>query len=235
MCIRDRFRTVSGFMNYSKAISLLHSVEKSPKHTPESADFVALHKFRMVVSMQKMNSFGKEDIENRDHLLRLYPHLQIAYIDEEYDPDNGKKTYYSALIDGHCEILESGQRKPRYRIRLSGNPILGDGKSDNQNHAIIFGRGEYIQLVDANQDNYLEECLKIKSVLKEFEYDSNFLPTDVEGSNSPPVAIVGTREYIFSEKIGVLEDIAAGKEQVFGTLFARTLSYLCLLYTSRCV
>lgn len=228
------FRTVSGFMNYSKAISLLHSVEKSPKHsiqkgcehTPESADFVALRKFRMVVSMQRMNSFGKEDIENRDHLLRLYPHLQIAYIDEEYDPDSGKKTYYSALIDGHCEILESGQRKPRYRIRLSGNPILGDGKSDNQNHAIIFGRGEYIQLVDANQDNYLEECLKIKSVLKEFEYDSNFSPTDVEGSHSPPVAIVGTREYIFSEKIGVLGDIAAGKEQVFGTLFARTLSYL---------
>ena len=50
-----------------------------------------------------------------------------------------------------------------------GNPILGDGKSDNQNHSLIFCRGEYIQLVDANQDNYLEECLKIRSILAEFE------------------------------------------------------------------
>lgn len=44
---------------------------------------------------------------------------------------------------------------PIFKIRLSGNPILGDGKSDNQNHSIIFYRGEYIQVIDANQDNYL--------------------------------------------------------------------------------
>ena len=65
--------------------------------------------------------------------------------------------------------MENGMRRPKFRIQLSGNPILGDGKSDNQNHAIIFYRGEYIQLIDANQDNYLEECLKIRSVLAEFE------------------------------------------------------------------
>lgn len=94
---------------------------------------------------------------------------------------------------------------------------MGNGKSDNQNHAIIFTRGEYIQLVDANQDNYLEECLKIKNVLKEFED---------EDSNQSPIAIVGAREYIFSENNGVLGDIAAGKEKVFGTFFARTLGYI---------
>ena len=67
------------------------------------------------------------------------------------------------------ETVENGMRRPKFRVQLSGNPILGDGKSDNQNHCIIFYRGEYIQLIDANQDNYLEECLKIRSVLAEFE------------------------------------------------------------------
>jgi 1,3-beta-glucan synthase len=38
------------------------------------------------------------------------------------------------------------------------------------------------------------------------------------------VAIVGAREYIFSENIGILGDVAAGKEQTFGTLLARSLS-----------
>ena len=42
--------------------------------------------------------------------------------------------------------------------------------------------------------------------------------------NKFPVAIVGAREYIFSENIGILGDIAAGKEQTFGTLAARSLS-----------
>src|SRR5579862_3529310 len=49
------------------------------------------------------------------------------------------------------------------------------------------------------------------------------------GFNSPdvdPVAILGAREYIFSENIGILGDVAAGKEQTFGTLFARTLAQI---------
>ncbi|RIA98324.1 Glycosyltransferase Family 48 protein [Glomus cerebriforme] len=76
---------------------------------------------------------------------------------------------FSLLIDGHCELLSNGKCKPRYWIEFPNNPILGDGKSDNQNHAIIFYHGEYLQLVNANQDNYLEECLKISNILGEFK------------------------------------------------------------------
>ncbi|KAJ7598295.1 1,3-beta-glucan synthase component-domain-containing protein [Mycena floridula] len=41
-----------------------------------------------------------------------------------------------------------------------------------------------------------------------------------------PVAIVGAREYIFSENIGILGDLAAGKEQTFGTLSARSMAWI---------
>jgi len=38
-----------------------------------------------------------------------------------------------------------------YRIKLPGPAILGEGKPENQNHSIIFTRGEGLQTIDMNQ------------------------------------------------------------------------------------
>ncbi|KAJ9647134.1 1,3-beta-D-glucan synthase [Coniosporium tulheliwenetii] len=234
------YRTISGFMNYSRAIKLLYRVENpevvqmfggNSDKLERELERMARRKFKIIVSMQRYAKFSKEERENTEFLLRAYPDLQIAYLDEEPPVNEGEDPrLYSALIDGHSEIMENGMRRPKFRIQLSGNPILGDGKSDNQNHCIIFYRGEYIQLIDANQDNYLEECLKIRSVLAEFEEmtTDNVSPytPGIPPANFNPVAILGAREYIFSENIGILGDVAAGKEQTFGTLFARTLAQI---------
>ncbi|KAK3376613.1 glycosyltransferase family 48 protein [Lasiosphaeria ovina] len=234
------YRTVSGFMNYSRAIKLLYRVENpevvqmfggNSDKLERELERMARRKFKLVVSMQRYAKFKKEEMENAEFLLRAYPDLQIAYLDEEAPAVEGEEPrLYSALIDGHSEIMENGMRRPKFRIQLSGNPILGDGKSDNQNHSLIFYRGEYIQLIDANQDNYLEECLKIRSVLAEFEEmkvdDVSPYTPGFKNTVRSPVAILGAREYIFSENIGILGDVAAGKEQTFGTLFARTLAQI---------
>lgn len=234
------YRTISGFMNYSRAIKLLYRVENpevvqmfggNSDKLERELERMARRKYKIVVSMQRYAKFSKEERENTEFLLRAYPDLQIAYLDEEPPVNEGEEPrLYSALIDGHSELMENGIRRPKFRIQLSGNPILGDGKSDNQNHCIIFYRGEYIQLIDANQDNYLEECLKIRSVLAEFEEmtTDNVSPytPGIPSPNFNPVAILGAREYIFSENIGILGDVAAGKEQTFGTMFARTLAQI---------
>ncbi|ODV58564.1 1,3-beta-glucan synthase [Ascoidea rubescens DSM 1968] len=236
------YRTVSGMMNYARAIKLLYRVENpeivqlygaNTEGLERELERMARRKFKFVVSMQRLAKFKPDEAENAEFLLRAYPDLQIAYLDEEPPLEEGKDPrIYSAIIDGHCELMENGRRRPKFRIQLSGNPIIGDGKSDNQNHALIFHRGEYIQLIDANQDNYLEECLKIRSVLAEFEELS---PDQVnpyapelkyEDKKFHPVAIVGAREYIFSENTGILGDVAAGKEQTFGTLFHRVLAQI---------
>ncbi|KAI7248742.1 1,3-beta-glucan synthase component, partial [Hortaea werneckii] len=199
------YRTISGFMNYSRAIKLLYRVENpevvqmfggNSDKLERELERMARRKFKILVSMQRYAKFSKEERENAEFLLRAYPDLQIAYLDEEPPANEGEDPrLYSALIDGHSEIMENGMRRPKFRIMLSGNPILGDGKSDNQNHSLIFYRGEYIQLIDANQDNYLEECLKIRSVLAEFEemttdnvspYTPGVAPTKFN-----PVAILG--------------------------------------------
>lgn len=234
------YRTISGFMNYSRAIKLLYRVENpevvqmfggNSDKLERELERMARRKYKIVVSMQRYAKFTKEERENTEFLLRAYPDLQIAYLDEEPPLNEGEDPrIYSALIDGHSELMENGMRRPKFRVQLSGNPILGDGKSDNQNHCLIFYRGEYIQLIDANQDNYLEECLKIRSVLAEFEEMTTDNVSPYAAGAAPqknnPVAILGAREYIFSENIGILGDVAAGKEQTFGTLFSRTLAQI---------
>ncbi|ORY98605.1 1,3-beta-glucan synthase component-domain-containing protein [Syncephalastrum racemosum] len=231
------YRTVAGFMNYARALKILYRIEHPElavqhgdiESTETQLDKVANQKFRYLIAMQRYAKFTPEENDNCEAILREYPHLQIAYIEEEYSKDESvEPTYYSVLIDGQCELMANNKRRPRYRIRLPGNPILGDGKSDNQNHALIFYRGEYLQLVDANQDNYLEECLKVRNVFTEFEQDTICDLTEIYALQpkqaAPPVAIVGAREYIFSENVGVLGDIAAGKEQTFGTLTQRIMA-----------
>jgi 1,3-beta-glucan synthase len=243
------FRTITGFMNYQKAIKLLYRVE-SPELSSASGipsdsltDAVteaelaqmANRKFRFLVAMQRYTSFNAEEKESVEYILKAYPELQIAYLEQEKVPMAStdqqeqpqiESVYYSVLIDGHCPLKADGTRSPKYRIRLPGNPILGDGKSDNQNTALIYYRGEYLQLIDANQDNYLEECIKIRNVLGEFEemQPMNASPYASNKSGRSPVAIVGAREYIFSENVGVLGDVAAGKEQTFGTLTQRIMA-----------
>ena len=113
----------------------------------------------------------------------------------------------------------SGSSSPA--IQLSGTA----SRTTRSTLCIIFYQGEYFQLIDANQNNYLGECLKIRNVLGEFEgYEmstkSPYVHRGHKDFKKSPVAIVGAREYIFSENIGILGDLAAGKEQTFGTLVA---------------
>ena len=179
------YRTVSGFMNYDRAIQFLYRMEtpdlaESPLYRNDEralqahVEAVSRSKFCFVVAMQQYAKFSKDEKDDVELMLRIFPSLKIVYIQEEeniIDEETGSdrtttptqprsKTYYSVLIDGDCPIINGTQRQPRYKIKLPGQPVIGDGKSDNQNHSIIFARGEFLQLVDANQDNYFEEAVK---------------------------------------------------------------------------
>ncbi|VEU19610.1 DEKNAAC100311 [Brettanomyces naardenensis] len=229
------YRTVSGFLNYKKAIKLMHRVENpemleyfgGAENAEKYLNVMALRKVRLLVSVQRLQQFSDSEREDLHVLLRSSPEIKVSCLETDVSPSDGSTRYYSVLYEVTDD--DDGNRlRLVYKIQLSGNPILGDGKSDNQNNALIFYRGEYIQVIDANQDNYLEECLKIRSVLAGFEgLEVDKISPYVHastGSPKSPVAILGAREYIFSEHTGVLGDVAASKEQTFGTMFARTLA-----------
>src|SRR5258706_16097705 len=86
------YRTVSGMMNYSKAIKLLYRVENpevvqlfggNSDRLERELEHMARRKFKFVVPMQRYSKFNKEEHENAEFLLRAYPDLQIAYLKEE--------------------------------------------------------------------------------------------------------------------------------------------------------
>mmetsp|Transcript_6636 Transcript_6636/g.16316 ORF Transcript_6636/g.16316 Transcript_6636/m.16316 type:complete len:2130 (+) Transcript_6636:270-6659(+) len=203
-------RTVNGMMYYEKALRLLANMERLDEDTTN--DLIG-EKFGYIVSCQvygnmKRNQDPKAD--DIDTLMHNHPHLRIAYIDNVRLNRDGASLYYSVLVksDGKGNILEV------YRVRLPGNPVIGEGKPENQNHAMIFTRSEFLQTIDMNQEGYFEEALKMRNCLQEFAKREGPLPT----------TILGLREHIFTGSISSLANYMALQEHSFVTLGQRVLT-----------
>ncbi|CAB4278533.1 unnamed protein product [Prunus armeniaca] len=140
------------------------------------------------------------------------PSLRVAYIDEVEERESGgkvQKVYYSVLVkavDNHDQEI--------YRIKLPGSAKIGEGKPENQNHAVIFTRGEALQAIDMNQDNYLEEAFKMRNLLEEFNEDHGVRPP----------SILGVREHIFTGSVSSLAWFMSNQEMSFVTIGQRVLA-----------
>ncbi|KAK0588619.1 hypothetical protein LWI29_003248 [Acer saccharum] len=227
-------RTVRGMMYYRRALELqcflesagdsaiygyYQSEESSEGDLKSRAQALADMKFTYVVSCQVYGAQKKAD-DPRDrscysnilNLMLTYPSLRVAYIDEREETVNGKsqKFYYSVLLKGGEKLDEE-----IYRIKLPGPPTdIGEGKPENQNHAIIFTRGEALQTIDMNQDNYFEEAFKMRNVLEEFLKSS--------GKRQP--TILGLREHIFTGSVSSLAWFMSNQETSFVTIGQRILA-----------
>ncbi|RZB51562.1 putative callose synthase 6 [Glycine soja] len=106
--------------------------------------------------------------------------------------------------------------KEIYRIKLPGPPtLIGEGIPENQNHAIIFTRGEALQTRDMNQDNYYEESFKMRNVLEEFRKEHN-------GQRKP--TILGIREHIFTGSVSSLACFMSNEKTSLVTIGHRILA-----------
>lgn len=204
------FRTVNGMMYYEKAMRLLANLERMDESTTN--DLLG-EKFGYVVSTQIYGNMKKNQDPKADdieELLHRFPHLRISYIDSIRLNRSGAAVSYSVLMksDGNGGIQEI------YRVRLPGNPIIGEGKPENQNHAMIFTRGEFLQTIDMNQEGYFEEALKMRNALQEFAKREGPLPT----------TILGLREHIFTASVSSLANYMALQETSFVTLGQRVLA-----------
>ncbi|MCL7041145.1 hypothetical protein MKW94_007153 [Papaver nudicaule] len=235
------FRTVRGMMYYRQALELQCFLDMAgalaifdgyrtvniDHHDDEMAfaarsQAVADMKFTYVVSCQVYGA-QKKSSELRDrscyqnilNLMLMYPSLRVAYIDDREEMLNGKseRVYYSVLVKGGEKLDEE-----IYRIKLPGPPTdIGEGKPENQNHAIIFTRGEALQTIDMNQDNYLEEAFKMRNILEEFLKPRR-------GERKP--TILGLREHIFTGSVSSLAWFMSNQEMSFVTIGQRFNSTL---------
>ncbi|KAM7497719.1 hypothetical protein LguiA_022133 [Lonicera macranthoides] len=223
-------RTVRGMMYYKEALELqcyLDFAEEEAmtdgywtidmnKPLRDRAQALADLKFTYVVSCQIYGAQKKAGLSNYSNILNLmltHSSLRVAYIDEGEEKIDGKseKVFYSVLVKGGDKLDEE-----IYRIKLPGPPTqIGEGKPENQNHAIIFTRGEALQTIDMNQDNYLEEAFKMRNVLEEL------LKTH-RGQRTP--TILGLREHIFTGSVSSLAWFMSNQETSFVTIGQRVLA-----------
>lgn len=178
---------------------------------------IASVKFTYVVACQiygaqKVNEQASERAKANDilHLLKTYEALRVAYVDE-VPQGNGGKEYFSVLVKYDCKLEKEVEV---YRVKLPGPLKLGEGKPENQNHALIFTRGQAVQTIDMNQDNYFEEALKMRNLLE--EYDNYY------GIRKP--TILGVREHIFTGSVSSLAWFMSAQETSFVTLGQRVLA-----------
>lgn len=173
----------------------------------------ALMKFTYVVTCQVYGSQKKKKDPRAEEILNLMKHneaLRIAYVDEVY-LGRDEVQYFSVLVKYDQQLKKEVEI---YRIKLPGPLKIGEGKPENQNHAIIFTRGDAVQTIDMNQDNYFEEALKMRNLLEEFK--ENY------GIRKP--TILGVRENIITGSVSSLAWFMSAQETSFVTLGQRVLA-----------
>ncbi|KAK6144005.1 hypothetical protein DH2020_020825 [Rehmannia glutinosa] len=211
-----------------KAIELNEDQIKGERSLWTQCQAVSDMKFTYVVSCQLYGIQKRSGDPRAQDILRLmttYPSLRVAYIDEVEEPSKDRskkvndKVYYSTLVKAalpKSNSSEPGQNLDQviYRIKLPGPAILGEGKPENQNHAIIFTRGEGLQTIDMNQDNYMEEALKMRNLLQEF----------LKRHDVRHPSILGLREHIFTGSVSSLAWFMSNQETSFVTIGQRLLA-----------
>ncbi|PRQ54416.1 putative 1,3-beta-glucan synthase [Rosa chinensis] len=215
---------------YKAAESTIEEHSKADRPLLAQCQAVVDMKFSYVVSCQQYGIDKRSGDARAKDILKLmatYPSLRVAYIDEveKTSEDKSKKmvrkVYYSALVKAAppTKSIDSSDPVQRldqdiYRIKLPGPAILGEGKPENQNHAIIFTRGEGLQTIDMNQDNYLEEAFKMRNLLEEF----------LKNHDGRPPTILGLREHIFTGSVSSLAWFMSNQETSFVTIGQRLLA-----------
>ncbi|KAJ4724122.1 Callose synthase-like protein [Melia azedarach] len=226
-------RTVRGMMYYRKALMLQAYLERMTAGDTEAAlsSYDATDtrgfelspearaqadlKFTYVVTCQiygKQKEDQKPEAADIALLMQRNEALRVAYIDVVETLKDGKvqTEYFSKLVKADI----NGKDKEIYSLKLPGNPKLGEGKPENQNHAIVFTRGNAIQTIDMNQDNYFEEALKMRNLLEEFHADHGIRPP----------TILGVREHVFTGSVSSLASFMSNQETSFVTLGQRVLA-----------
>ncbi|KAI4333411.1 hypothetical protein L6164_018231 [Bauhinia variegata] len=223
-------RTVRGIMYYREALKLqafldmageedilegYENCEKENRQLFAYLEALVDMKYTYVITCQ---AFASQKVRGdpRYHdiidLMKRYPSLRVAYVEEKEQIVEGNldKVYSSKLV----KVNVNGLEQEIYRIKLPGPPDIGEGKPENQNHAIIFTRGEALQTIDMNQDNYLEEALKMRNLLQEF----------LRRQGRRPPTILGLREHIFTGSVSSLASFMSYQETSFVTIGQRLLA-----------
>ncbi|MBA0880447.1 hypothetical protein Goshw_024409 [Gossypium schwendimanii] len=192
------FQIVRGMMYYYRALKMLAFLDSASKmdirerirELGSVGEDVSLDGFNSKVYMGLKRTKKDPHAEEILYLMKHNEALQVSYVDK-VSVRRDEKEYYSVLVKYDKQLQKEMEI---YRVQLPGPLKLGEGKPENQNHAIIFTRGDAIQTIDMNQDNYFDEALKMRNLLEEYKH--------YYGMRKP--TILGVREHIFTSSVSSL-------------------------------
>jgi hypothetical protein len=175
----------------------------------------------------------KLQFDSVNYLVKQYPGIKIVYSLKDSQSEYGASVEYRSqdapVNEAEGETLfkqfyrqengrqvEDGKMVRSAIIRVPEKMFVGQGKPMAQNNISRFVRGEIMQLMDMNQDMYLEEIFKAPNLMQEFK--------------NPRVAIVG-----FPEDINTKDSTPAGAVHAFGdhtfvTIVQRVLDIFGIRY-----
>eukprot|EP01117_Protostelium_nocturnum_P000780 TRINITY_DN1098_c0_g1_i2.p1 TRINITY_DN1098_c0_g1~~TRINITY_DN1098_c0_g1_i2.p1 ORF type:complete len:1504 (-),score=536.96 TRINITY_DN1098_c0_g1_i2:1410-5921(-) len=236
-------RTIRGANSYFDALNLLRA-SFFPNESAELRRTQCKSKFQLILAHQTFSSQEKESREEILGLIDLFPQLEIV-IPWELEVNSPSKdisasnSHVSSLENQLMERFGSDleglrtidPRRKYASICLRGiqcgksivlskrYPLLigeTQGKAANQRNALLFATKEIIQTLDANQDAFAGECLKIPVVLQSFEREKGI----------PSHRIVGFTENIFTERLSLVGKFHSRQEWTFSTISQRVYSFL---------
>ncbi|HQL41783.1 MAG TPA: hypothetical protein PLO93_05790, partial [Candidatus Omnitrophota bacterium] len=234
-------RTVRGVMNYRQVYTFWAKVnyptpqslqQPTAEQYNEEIEKMVDDKFEYIVGHQPYgNLVGKEGdketmlVQDIHYMLKKYRGMKVAYLGNS-DVKTGTP-YRGVLLQYRkgpkqqgekvVQEFEGGRIVEIHCINLSSHFAAGQGKPFNQNNIFKFVRGEIVQMMDMNQDFYLEEAFKAPNLMEEFKKESR-------------LAIAGFPEDVITDVTTPAGQVHAFGDHTFVTLVQRTLNFMGIRY-----
>jgi len=244
-------RTIAGLVNCHRALVQLAMLEDNLSE--QEATRLASRKYQILITHQTYDGSKNLEKEYADHehgmemAFRCFKHFDLVY--------NNDKLFQSCLkrlrtdvkcvsqepikFTRHIKVMRGKEEVTRkvfnyfppeayeYRTLQRVSKLkIGEGKAENQIHAVPFGTGVVFQAIDMNQYATIENGWKIPYCLS--DHFNN--PYDVHGQSNwdhhsiiPPIRILGFPEHTYTRCLSMIGEMMGAAEWCFVTISQRTL------------
>ncbi|KAJ9444635.1 putative callose synthase 8 [Diplonema papillatum] len=240
-------RTIRGMERKREAFRFLLELEQAYTQTEKTrkdkTDLLTDDKFQVLLALQNLanNKWFSKNEQGLVLIWQRYPKVEVTFVVETLNYRNSPTVvrkvheHVADLWDCtrflSCLALWDWEYNDWYVVSAYArrNPLrlekkakyglngLMQGKAVNQAHSLMFSRGQLVQAIDANQDGYFDEALKLRSVLGKF-----YPFKDRSWSRHK---IVGFPEYSITVKSGTVGRIAGYAEYIFVNMFQKVLAH----------
>ena len=211
-------------------------VSVTPEDGPDSEDKTTLKGITELlkrdvmvdISLRKFGRWGDYDLAQYEvELEDSHVDIHSMGIDAERVREHNGKTI---IIGVNTEYI---QPFPFHALTVQRvSPLrIGEGKAENQIHALPFAKGQVIQAMDMNQYATSEQGMKIPFLLNDyFAIPGKHLMQSVADRWDhslliPPFRIVGFPEHCFTRALSMVGELMGAAEWCFVTINQRVLNW----------